>query len=203
MGSSIRSYPGWVQTRAGCESFAHTTRRWTKTFCDDPDRVLVLVDLANAFNCVLRGAVLSAVRKHLPWMTPWADTCYGHNSNPGRQLADSQSEGGSTKRLPWAFPFCTLHLILEAPRVMESQHPGGIDFKAFFLDDGVIAGHAQAVRLFLASLEHFQPKNRAGSCAQENGSGPSMHYRPELRASRLLRDALGCPTATSSHPGVV
>ena len=33
---------------------------------DDPDRVLVLIDLANAFNCVLRGAVLSAVRTHFP-----------------------------------------------------------------------------------------------------------------------------------------
>ena len=59
MGSSIRSIlepiQVGVQTRAGCKSVVHTTRPWTNTFCGDPDRVLVLVDLANAFNCVSRG----------------------------------------------------------------------------------------------------------------------------------------------------
>ena len=47
-----------VQTKSGCEAVVHTTRHWTKTFCDDPDRVLVLTDISNAFNCVSRGAVL-------------------------------------------------------------------------------------------------------------------------------------------------
>ena len=30
-----------VQTKAGCEAVIHTTRQWTKSFCDDPGRVLV------------------------------------------------------------------------------------------------------------------------------------------------------------------
>ena len=78
MGSSVRSILEPIQvgvrTKAGCEAIIHTTRQWTKSFCDDPDRVLVLLDLSNAFNCVSRGAVLSAVRGHFPWMAPWADT---------------------------------------------------------------------------------------------------------------------------------
>ena len=85
MGSSVRSIleptQVGVQTKAGCEAMIHTTTHWTKTFCDDGDRVLVLVDLSKAFNCVSRGAVLSAVGRHFPWMTPWADTCYRHDSN--------------------------------------------------------------------------------------------------------------------------
>ena len=52
MGSSVRSIleltQVGVQTKAGCEAIIHTTSQWTKTFCDDPDRVLVLVDLYNA-----------------------------------------------------------------------------------------------------------------------------------------------------------
>ena len=82
MGSSIlEPVQVGVQTKFGCEAVVHTTRQWTNTFRDDPDRVLVLIDLANAFNCVSRGAVLSAMRKHFPWLTPWADTCYLFDSN--------------------------------------------------------------------------------------------------------------------------
>ena len=44
-----------VQTKFGCESVVHATRQWTHSFRDDPDRVLVLIDLSNAFNCVSRG----------------------------------------------------------------------------------------------------------------------------------------------------
>ena len=65
MGSSLHSIlepvQVGVQTRFGCEAVVHTTRQWAHTFRDDPDRVLVLIDLSNAFNCVSRGAVLSAV----------------------------------------------------------------------------------------------------------------------------------------------
>ena len=64
MGSSLHSIlepiQVGVQTKFGCESVVHTTRQWTHTFRDDPDSVLVLIDLSNAFNCVSRGAVLSA-----------------------------------------------------------------------------------------------------------------------------------------------
>ena len=82
--SSVRSIPEpvqvGVQTKDGHEAVVHTTRQRTKTFCDDPDRVLVLIDLANAFNCVSRGAVLSAVRRHFPWLATWADTCCRYDS---------------------------------------------------------------------------------------------------------------------------
>ena len=78
MGSSIRSIlepvQVGVQTKFGCEAIVHVTRQWSHTFRDDPDRVLALDDLSNAFNCVSRGAVLSAVRTHFPWLAPWADT---------------------------------------------------------------------------------------------------------------------------------
>ena len=58
MGSSVRSIlepvQVGVQTKFGCEAVVHATRQWTHTFRDDPDRVLALVDLSNAFNCVSR-----------------------------------------------------------------------------------------------------------------------------------------------------
>ena len=131
MGSSVRSIleptQVGVQTKAGCEARIHTTRQWTTTFCDDPDGVLVLVDLSNAFNCVSRGAVLSAVRRHFPWMTPWAGTCYRHDSNllvgsprircrRGVQQADLL---GPSLFAPVVHPG-----VIEAIRVSEAQYLG-------------------------------------------------------------------------------
>ena len=45
---------------------------------------------------------------------------------------------------------------MEAVRISEAQNPGVLDYKAFFLDDGTIAGKAQAVnKLFLDTLERL------------------------------------------------
>ena len=44
-----------VQTKSARVAVMHTTRHWTHTFRNDPDRVLVLIDLANALNCFSRG----------------------------------------------------------------------------------------------------------------------------------------------------
>ena len=76
----------------------------------------------------------------------------------GRQFSRIHSQRGVQQGDPLGPSLVALAIhprILEAARVAESQHPGDIDFKAFFLDDGVIAGKAQAVQLFLATLEHI------------------------------------------------
>ena len=162
MGSSVRSIleptQVGVQTKAGCEAVTHTTRQWTQTVCDDPDRVLVLLDLSNAFNCVSRGAVLSAVRRHFPWMTPWADTCYRHDSNLLVGSSRIRSRRGVQQGDPLGpslFSLAVHPCVIEATRVSEAQFPLELDYKAFFLDDGTIAGKAQAVQLFLDSLERL------------------------------------------------
>ena len=147
-----------VQTKARCEAVIHTTRQWTKSFCDDPDRVLVLLDLSNAFNCLSRGAVLSAVRRHFPWMAPWADTCYRHGSNllVGGSCIQSRRRVQQGDPLgPSLFSLAVHPSIVEAVRISEAQYPGDLDYKAFFLDDGTIAGKAPAVKLFLDTLERL------------------------------------------------
>ena len=160
MGSSVRYIlePAQVgeQTNFGCEAVVHTTRQRTSTFRDDPDRVLVLINLGNTFKCVSRGAVLSAVRKHFPWLTPWADTCYRFNSNLPIGSSQIRSQRGVQQGDllgPSLFALAIHRSITEAVRVAESHHLGDLDFKAFFLDDGVIAGEALAVRQFLTTLE--------------------------------------------------
>ena len=113
-----------VQARFGCETVAHTTRQWAHTFRDDPDRVLVLIDLANAIYCVSRGTVLSAVRTHFPWLAPWADTCYRHDYNllTGSSLISSQrgvQQGGPLG--PSLFALAIHPCVTEAARIAESR----------------------------------------------------------------------------------
>ena len=122
------------------------------TFRDDPDRVLVLIDLSNAFHGVSRGAVLSAVRTHFPWLAPLADTCYRHDSNLliGSSLISSQRGVQQGDPLgPSLFALALHPCVTEAALVAESRFSGELDCNSFFLHDGVIAGRSPA----LATLE--------------------------------------------------
>ena len=49
-------------------------------FAHADDVVVLQVDCANAFNCIDRNAVLTAVRAHAPDLSAWADFCYGRHS---------------------------------------------------------------------------------------------------------------------------
>ena len=126
MGSSLHSIlqpiQVDVQTKFGCESVVHTTRQWTHTFRDDPDRVLVLIDLSNAFYCVSRGAVLSAVRTHFPWLALWADACYRYDSN----LLISNSLISSQRGVQQGDPLGP-SLFALAARASASRFPGDLD----------------------------------------------------------------------------
>ena len=79
-------------TRALCQSAVHTTRQWTKCFCDEPDQAPLLVDLANAPKCPACGGALGGSQT-LP-----VDGSVGRHVLPSRlksacrHFADSQSE---------------------------------------------------------------------------------------------------------------
>ena len=156
MGCSVRSVlePAQVgeQTNFGCEAVVHTTRQRTSTFGDDPDRVLVLVDLGNAFNCVSRGAVLSAVRKHFPWLTPWADTCYRFDSNLPIGSSQIRSQRGVQQGDPLG-PLFSLSLFTPASlKPFESRSPiilGILTSKP----SSLMTGSSRAIRQFLTTLE--------------------------------------------------
>ena len=70
-------------------------------------------------------------------------TCYRHDSN----LLVGSSRIRSRRGIQQG--------VIEATRVSEAQYPGDLDYEAFFLDDGTIAGKAQAVQLFLDILERL------------------------------------------------
>ena len=53
---------------------------------------------------------------------------------------------------PVLFALAIDPVLLDAMRSIGWAHPGGVDFQTFYLDDGLIAGRAPAVRCFLQAL---------------------------------------------------
>ena len=94
----------------------------------------------------------------IPWMAPWAGTCDRHDSNLLVGGSCIQSRRGVQQGDPLGpslFSLAVHPFIVEAVRISEAQYPSDLDFQAFFLDDGTIAGKAQAVKLFLDTLERL------------------------------------------------
>ena len=118
----------------------------------DAQKVLLTVDLQNAFNTVDRSALLHEVRRCLPSCAPWADYCY---ASPPRLLLGGRvlsSERGVQQGDPLGPAFFSLAVhsaILEAKAATEAAMPGALDLVLFFLDDGTVAGTAEGVSHFL------------------------------------------------------
>ena len=67
----------------------HVTRQWFSRHNGDVDRVLVKLDMENAFNTMDREAMLAAIRSTFPHLAPWADFSYGVHTGlwlDGKQL---------------------------------------------------------------------------------------------------------------------
>ena len=70
MGSKIQNVLEPIQvglrTSHGTEGVVHAARQWMNRHSDNANKVMVLIDIKNAFNSVDRSAVLQAVRESLP-----------------------------------------------------------------------------------------------------------------------------------------
>jgi len=121
----------------------------------DAQKVLLTVDLQNAFNTVDRSALLHEVRRCLPSCAPWADYCY---ASPPRLLLGGRvlsSERGVQQGDPLGPAFFSLAVhsaILEAKAATEAAMPGALELVLFFLDDGTVAGTAEGVNHFLGQF---------------------------------------------------
>jgi hypothetical protein len=119
---------------------------------DSAKKVLLTVDLQNAFNTVDRSALLHEVRRSLPSCAPWADYCYA--SPPrlllgGRVLASERGVQQGDPLGPAFFSLAVHSAILEAKAATENAMPGALELVLFYLDDGTVAGTAEGVSHFL------------------------------------------------------
>src|SRR5207244_3798473 len=64
----------FFNAKAGTEHIIHETRAF---FNDNPDKIVLFVDLKNAFNMVKRSAILQAVSTHVPIIFSYVEFLYG------------------------------------------------------------------------------------------------------------------------------
>lgn len=144
-----------VASKVGCETIVHVARQWLYRNQADPNRVLVAIDLANAFNTVDRSAFLAEARRLCHDLVPWLDFCY---KGPSKLLLGSgalSSARGIQQGDPLGpllFSAAIHDAILQAQAETEQQFPGELDWVAFYLDDGTAAGTARAVKKFVDRL---------------------------------------------------
>ena len=144
-----------VGTRLACEAIVHVVRQWCVRNSNNADRCLVKMDLSNAFNCVDRSAVLTAVRRVAPQLAPWVDFCYRASSNLvlGQELLKSERGVQQGDPLgPALFALGIHETVLKVKAEVDRRHADELDFSVFYLDDGVVAGSSRAASLFCTRL---------------------------------------------------
>ena len=128
-----------VGSRGGCEAIVHCARQWMCRHRGDRERLLLKIDMENAFNCVDRAAMLDAVRSTFPYLAPWVVSTYGEQSGLWMDSHRIDSQRGVQQGDPLGPLLFSLALQVAMERVQaraEFESPGDLDFMVFYLDDG-------------------------------------------------------------------
>jgi hypothetical protein len=155
--------------RGGCEAVVHATRQWLHRNREDCNKVLVKLDLTNAFNSIDRSACLHSIRRVAPALALWADFCYtreGHLLLDGRRWVSARGIQQGDPLGPALFAVALHDAIVSAKADTETRYPGKLHFVVFYLDDGVVAGDALAVSHFKHLFQ--QRVSDLGLCAADS-----------------------------------
>ena len=67
----------------GSEIAVHTLRNWYERNINVKGKVILKLDIKNAFNSIDREACIRQIRTHAPYVSKWIEWCY---ENPSRLL---------------------------------------------------------------------------------------------------------------------
>jgi len=152
----LKPFQVGVGVKAGAEVLVHVARQWLGRNREERGKVLVMIDLENAFNSIDRAAVRQGIRRTFPAAAPWIDLCYTEDSllilgeevlKSGRGVQQGDPAG------PAIFALAIHEDVEEAKEATDQAFPGELDWVGLFLDDTMAAGTARAVKMFLDSLE--------------------------------------------------
>ena len=153
LGPELRPTQLGVGTPLGCEAAVHAVREYigTDTTNSNTPRVLVKMDVRNAFNTIRRDAILTRIHERCPELYPMAHQAY-HLPSPlhiGDQTISSFSGVQQGDPLgPAAFALG----VDACARAVQSP------LNVWYLDDATIAGPADIVQSDLHSLAKALPK---------------------------------------------
>jgi hypothetical protein len=143
IGNYLRPHQAGFGTRNGTEFVVHSARRFIDSGLENG--VFLKLDFANAFNTVLRPAILKTVAIELPELFPFIVQAYGTKSHLFYGDTLIQSAEGLQQGDPLA---PALFSMVIHPLVTRLQSK----FNAWFLDDGTLGGAGPDVVLDLEAI---------------------------------------------------
>ena len=149
IGDQLRPIQLGVATKNGCEAAVHAVRAYTHEYeATDEDRILVKLDVSNAFNSVRRDAMLEAVQTRAPAIYPLVWQGYS-NSAP---LFIGESKILSQTGIQQGDPLSSLLFSLT---VDPAARAADTDINVWYLDDGTLAGSSPSV---ISSVQQIKTK---------------------------------------------
>eukprot|EP00731_Ephydatia_muelleri_P011585 Em0006g479a len=177
-----------VACTAGAEKVIHGVRSCIKEHWLDDNFTVCKVDMSNAFNCVSRQALLEECAVHFPELLPWVGWCYGSQPTLWHPLGQLSSEVGVQQGDPLGPLLFSLVLHKVVSYIAQDRECLPLLFNGWYLDDGVLLGHSQAVNLALTLIQKMGPSLglfvNVSKC-ELFGCGDLSSFPPEMKVSRV------------------
>ncbi|KAL5517624.1 hypothetical protein EMCRGX_G003206 [Ephydatia muelleri] len=177
-----------VACTAGAEKFIHGVRSCIKEHWIDDNFTVCKVDMSNAFNCVSRQALLEECAVHFPELLPWVGWCYGSQPTLWHPLGQLSSEVGVQQGDPLGPLLFSLVLHKVVSYIAQDRECLPLLFNGWYLDDGVLLGHSQAVNRALTLIQEMGPSLglfvNVSKC-ELFGCGDLSSFPPEMKVSRV------------------
>jgi len=190
-------------TPGGLESIIHSVRARLDSDGDRHDLVCLKVDLSNAFNAISRDYFLAEVERHFPSIAPFAHLCYDQESTLSLGSSTILSREGCQQGDPLG-PF--LFSLALQPIIDACGSIPGIEFNAWYLDDGCLIGTHSAI---LDAINLMESRGPERGMILNRGPGKSELFWPTLPKSCSLPSDIDRPSTLSllgtdiSHPPIV
>eukprot|EP00731_Ephydatia_muelleri_P019513 Em0012g338a len=177
-----------VACTAGAEKVIHGVRSCIKEHWIDDNFTVCKVDMSNAFNCVSRQALLEECAVHFPELLPWVGWCYGSQPTLWHSLGQLSSEVGVQQGDPLGPLLFSLVLHKVVSYIAQDRECLPLLFNGWYLDDGVLLGHSQAVNRALTLIQEMRPSLglfvNVSKC-ELFGCGDLSSFPPEMKVSRV------------------
>eukprot|EP00731_Ephydatia_muelleri_P025227 Em0017g310a len=177
-----------VACTAGAEKVIHGVRSCIKEHWIDDNFTVCKVDMSNAFNCVSRQALLEECAVHFPELLPWVGWCYGSQPTLWHPLGQLSSEVGVQQGDPLGPLLFSLVLHKVVSYIAQDRECLPLLFNGWYLDDGVLLGHSQAVNRALTLIQKMGPSLglfvNVSKC-ELFGCGDLSSFPPEMKVSRV------------------
>ena len=146
IGAELRPVQLGVATRNGCEAAVHAVRAYIQQSEVNEDRILVKLDVSNAFNSVRRDSMLEAVRARTPGIYPlvW------QGNSQAAPLFIGEDQVMSKTGVQQGDPLSSLLFSLT---IDTATRAADTDINVWYLDDGTLAGPLPSV---LTSIERVR-----------------------------------------------